>query len=203
MDSNYWNNVYQSKNENEVSWFQERPVKSLELIDSFQLAHDSKIIDIGGGDSRLVDHLIAREFNNISVLDISGASLEKLKMRLFDIGEKVRYIETDILNFKPDVQYLLWHDRAAFHFLTRPQDIEKYLQIANDAIAMNGYLVISTFSKSGPKKCSGLSITQYSEEELKNLFGKYFQNILCFEDNHLTPWGTPQSFVYCVFRKIN
>jgi SAM-dependent methyltransferase len=203
VDSNYWNSIYQKKDEKEVSWFQETPAKSLELIDSFQFPHDANIIDIGGGDSRLVDHLIAREFNKISVLDISGASLAKLKDRLGDDAEKITYIETDILNFKPTMHYQLWHDRAAFHFLTTLEQVEKYLQIANDAIATNGYLIVSTFSKSGPEKCSGLSITQYSEEELKKLFGKFFQNVKCFEDSHQTPWGSQQDFVYCGFKKIN
>lgn len=202
MNSNYWNEIYQKKTEKEVSWFQEVPAKSLELIDSFHLDHHAKIIDIGGGDSRLVDHLLARCFQQVTVLDISHEALNKLKARLGDQDHRVAYIESDILNFKPTQKYKLWHDRATFHFLTTLEQVEAYLKIANEALEKNGYLIISTFSKTGPEKCSGLSITQYSEEELKNLFGKYFQNVKCFEDTHQTPWGSTQNFVYCGFKKL-
>lgn len=202
MDSKFWNNIYQKKNENEVSWFQEKPAKSLEFIDSFQLPLDAKIIDIGGGDSRLVDHLLERGFTNLSVLDISFSALEKQKNRLGDKALNINYHETDILNFKPTMQYQLWHDRAAFHFLTTLDQVEKYLEIAYEAVAVDGYLIISTFSKTGPEKCSGLPIAQYSEEELKNLFGKYFKCIKCFNDGHITPWASEQNFVYCSFKKI-
>lgn len=202
MDSNYWNNIYQKKNENEVSWFQENPARSLEFIDSFQLSHNANIIDIGGGDSRLVDNLLSREFNNISVLDISESALAKMRARLGDQAKKIEFIETDILQFKPSRQYQLWHDRAAFHFLTTLEQVKKYLEIAKEAVAIDGYLIVSTFSKSGPEKCSGLPITQYSEDELKNIFEKYFTHIKCFKDNHKTPWGSDQEFVYCGFKKI-
>lgn len=201
MSSNYWDDVYKNKSETDVSWFQAEPKKSLELIDELHLPLNAPIIDIGGGDSRLVDHLLFRGFENVSVLDISPTSLLKLKNRLGEKGRNVDYVCSDITEFKPIVKYKLWHDRATFHFLTEIEQIEKYLKIATDALEEDGYLIISTFSKTGPDKCSGLTISKYSEAELKELFGRYFKNIKCFEDTHVTPWGSKQNFVYCGFVK--
>jgi trans-aconitate methyltransferase len=201
MDTNFWNGIYKSKSEKEFSWFQEIPVKSLELIDELKLAPADSIIDIGGGDSHLVDELLAREFEDISVLDISSAALEKAQIRLGVRSKPVKFIASDILKFDPQRAYKLWHDRATFHFLTSIEDIETYLSIANRGIAPGGYLILSTFSKSGPDNCSGLSISQYCDTDLKKLFSKYFTNIKCLEDTHSTPWGATQNFVYCGFKK--
>lgn len=201
MDKNYWDKVYTDKSEKEVSWFQEHPRKSLDLICELNLPKKSSIIDIGGGDSRLVDHLLDKEFSDITVLDISAVSLDKLKRRLGDIGNKVKYITSNVLHFTPTTQFNLWHDRATFHFLTNLDQINQYLEIVNSALLPKGNLLISTFSKNGPEKCSGLPIHQYSEIELKSLFAKYFYNTKCFEDTHITPWGSAQSFVYCGFKK--
>jgi ubiquinone/menaquinone biosynthesis C-methylase UbiE len=202
MDSNFWNTVYQNKPEKEVSWFQEVPVKSLELIDELGLSPSDAIIDIGGGDSHLVDELLARRFKDISVLDISTVALEKAAARLGNKCKAVKFIASDITKFDPPKTYKLWHDRATFHFLTNTKDIETYLSIANRGIAPNGFLIISTFSKAGPEKCSGLAITQYSDTDLKKMFAKYFSNIKCIEEAHSTPWGVRQNFVYCVFKKL-
>ncbi len=201
MDHKYWDKVYSGKSENEVSWFQENPAKSLGLIDELNLSKNAAIIDIGGGDSRLVDHLLLQGYSNISVLDISEVSLVKLKDRLGDVDNKVKYISSDVVAFKPLSQFDLWHDRATFHFLTNLEQISEYLELVNKALGPGGNLIISTFSKDGPEKCSGLPINQYSEQELKSLFGKYFINTKCFEDIHVTPWGSSQSFVYCGFKK--
>ena len=202
MDSKYWNDIYRKKDETEVSWFQNVPKKSLELIDSFNLKANSKIIDIGGGNSRLTDHLIERGFRDITVLDISKQSLEKLQERLGKNTQKIKTLEANVINFKPTESYKLWHDRAAFHFLTDPKQIEEYLHIAHEALQADGFLIVSTFSKTGPEKCSGLTISRYSDDELKQLFGRYFENVKCFEDTHTTPWGATQDFVYCAFKKI-
>jgi ubiquinone/menaquinone biosynthesis C-methylase UbiE len=201
MDSNYWDQVYKKKNEHEVSWFQEVPKKSLEMIDELNLAKDSTIIDIGGGDSRLVDHLIDRGFSNITVLDISAEALVKAKNRLTNPPQGLEFVASDVTLFKPNKKFKLWHDRATFHFLTELEQVEKYLKIAYEALDEGGYLIVSTFSKSGPEKCSGLSISQYSQDDLKSLFGRYFKNIKCSEDTHTTPWNTTQNFVYCGFKK--
>jgi ubiquinone/menaquinone biosynthesis C-methylase UbiE len=202
MSSSFWNAVYNSKTENDVSWFQEVPTRSLELIAELNLPLASKIIDIGGGDSKLVDHLLKIGFSDISVLDISEVSLAKAKQRLGINADKVSFIASDVITFEPSQKYDLWHDRATFHFLTAVDQIERYLEIAANALSPEGHLIISTFSKNGPGKCSGLTVNQYSDEELKTLFKKYFINIKCFEDIHETPWGAKQNFVYCGFRKI-
>jgi trans-aconitate methyltransferase len=202
MDSNFWNTVYQNKPEKEVSWFQEVPVKSLELIDEISLSPSDAIIDIGGGDSHLVDELLVKGFKDISVLDISNVALRRAAARLGKNSKAVKFITSDITQFKPATEYKLWHDRATFHFLTSAKDIETYLSIANRSIAPGGFLIISTFSKSGPEKCSGLAISQYSDTDLKKMFAKYFTNIKCVEEAHSTPWGASQNFVYCVFKKL-
>ena len=202
MDSsNHWNKVYSTKAETEVSWFQEVPTKSLELIKELQLPLSASIIDIGGGDSRLVDSLLEMGFSNLAILDISSVSLEKARLRLKEKSHQVNYITSDVTTFKSEAKFDLWHDRATFHFLNTIDDVEKYLSIAYACLNPGGNLIISTFSKNGPEKCSGLPVTQYSETELKALFGKYFQNTKCFEDIHKTPWGTEQAFVYCGFKK--
>lgn len=203
MDSNYWDDIYKKKTEEQVSWYQDHPEKSLELIREFNLAFTDKIIDIGGGDSKLVDHLLGLGFKDITVLDISSKALEKTELRLKGKENNVKFITSDVTKFNPTEKYKLWHDRATFHFLTKLEDVEKYLQITSQAIDQNGFLIVSTFSKTGPEKCSGLSICQYSEDDLKALFGKYFSNIRCFEDTHQTPWNSTQNFVYCGFKKIN
>lgn len=201
MDKNYWDNIYRAKSEKEVSWYQETPTKSLELIAELGLAPNDSIIDIGGGDSYLVDHLLAKGYKNISVLDISSSALEKAKIRLGEDSKLVKFITSDITKFDPQEKYKLWHDRATLHFLTSAEDVSIYLEITSRAIAEDGFLIVSTFSKSGPEKCSGLPISQYSDSDLKALFEKYFTNIKCFEDSHSTPWGTGQNFVYCGFKR--
>ena len=150
----HWEAVYQTKGPEEVSWTQEIPKTSLNFIHSFSLNKSAKIIDIGGGDSKLVDFLLDEGFENISVLDISAKALEKAKLRLGNRSEKVNWIVSDILDFKPDTAFDVWHDRAAFHFLTTKEQVEKYIEIAQSVVS--GYLTIGTFSENGPKKCSGL-----------------------------------------------
>lgn len=202
MNQNYWDKIYTDKSEKEVSWFQEHPKKSLELIAELSLPKDAAIIDVGGGDSHLTDHLLAQGYSDITVLDISDVSLQKLRNRLGDTNNKVKYVISDVVAFKPQTQFDLWHDRATFHFLTNLEQINQYLEIVNSSLRSGGSLIISTFSKNGPEKCSGLPIHQYSDTELKNLFTKYFMNTKCFEDTHVTPWGSSQSFVYCGFKKL-
>jgi ubiquinone/menaquinone biosynthesis C-methylase UbiE len=148
-----------------------------------------------------VDHLLAQGFRKISVLDISATALEKAKTRLGESSKFVNFIVSDITKFDPPEKYKLWHDRATFHFLTSVEDITSYLDIASRGISPGGYLIVSTFSKTGPEKCSGLPISRYSDADLKALFGINFVNVRCFEDTHSTPWGIGQNFVYCGFKK--
>jgi ubiquinone/menaquinone biosynthesis C-methylase UbiE len=201
MDSKYWDEIYQTRSENDLSWFQETPKRSLELISELGLTAQDSIIDIGGGDSRLIDHLLKKGIRKISVLDISSAALSRAKTRLGENSKSVTFIDSDVTKFNPPEKYKLWHDRAAFHFLINDHDKTTYLETANQAITPGGFLIISGFSKTGPEKCSGLVVSRNSEADLKSFFGKYFLNIRCFEDKHTTPWDTEQNFVYCIFRK--
>lgn len=195
----HWETVYETKSPDQVSWTQEIPKTSLAFITSFRLARSAKIIDIGGGDSTLVDHLLNEGFENITVLDISERSLEKAKLRLGEKAKNVTWIISDILYFEPTETYDVWHDRAAFHFLTEEEEIEKYKSIV--AKAVQSYLVIGTFSENGPLKCSGLEISQYSEEKLGSTFEGHFEKIETVLEDHQTPFGTTQNFLFCSFKK--
>ncbi|OJX54281.1 MULTISPECIES: class I SAM-dependent methyltransferase [Flavobacterium] len=195
----HWEAVYQNKGPEEVSWTQEIPKTSLNFIHSFNLNKSAKIIDIGGGDSKLVDFLLDEGFENISVLDISAKALEKAKLRLGNRSEKVNWIVSDILDFKPDTTFDVWHDRAAFHFLTTKEQVEKYIEIAQSAVS--GYLTIGTFSENGPKKCSGLDIKQYGEETLHAVLKNRFEKLHCIYEDHKTPFNTTQNFLFCSFKR--
>ena len=196
----HWETIYNSKQPNEVSWTQEVPAISLELIRNSKDPKNAKIIDIGGGDSKLVDFLLQEGYNNISVLDISEAAINRSKKRLGKEANKVKWIVSDILNFNPKEKYELWHDRAVFHFQTDPSKIKKYLNIIQNVVDKK--VIVGTFSIDGPKRCSGLEIKQYSEESMKEKFEKTgFKNIECKREDHVTPSGTVQNFVFCSFSK--
>ena len=197
----HWETVYETKNPDQVSWTQEIPKTSLNFIHSFGLDKKAKIIDIGGGDSKLVDFLLEEGFENITVLDISEKAIQKAQLRLGVKADKVNWIVSDITQFNPTTQYDVWHDRAAFHFLTSEVDINKYVEIVKKSVSK--YIVIGTFSENGPKKCSGLEIKQYSQEEITKLFQNDFQVIECFTENHTTPFDTLQNFIYCGFKRID
>ena len=194
----HWEKVYETKQPHEVSWTQDVPQTSLDFIHSFGLDKSARIIDIGGGDSKLVDHLLAEGFTDITVLDISATSLEKAKQRLGDKAAQVKWIEADIRDFKTKEKYELWHDRAAFHFLTEKKDVMEYLSLVRKAV--DGFMIVGTFSPDGPTKCSGLSIKQYSDEELTTMFLDGFEKIKCVNVDHTTPFNTYQNFTFCSFR---
>ncbi len=198
----HWEEIYQTKDTvREVSWYQDTPKTSVNLILSTRVDKNASIIDIGGGDSRLVDTLVELGFKNICVLDISAKALQKAKTRLGEKGRSVTYIETDILEFDTESRFAIWHDRAAFHFLTKEEDIVRYVTTAGRFIKPNGYLIIATFSTNGPKECSGFAITQYSEDTIKKTFQKNFSHIRSFEEIHTTPFHTKQNFLFTVFKR--
>lgn len=203
MDSNnskkHWETIYETKNPNEVSWTQEVPKTSLDFITSFGLNKQAKIIDIGGGDSKLVDYLLEQGFENITVLDISKIALEKAKKRLGEKAHKINWIVSDITDFEPETTFDVWHDRAAFHFLTTKEQIEKYLSTARKSVI--GYMIIGTFSENGPIKCSGLEIKQYNKETLTAVFDKNFEKIRCITEDHTTPFDTIQNFLFCSYKR--
>ncbi|TDL99654.1 MAG: SAM-dependent methyltransferase [Flavobacteriaceae bacterium] len=200
-NKNHWETVYETKNPDQVSWTQEKPTTSLDFIHSFGLPKTAKIIDIGGGDSKLVDFLLDEGFENITVLDISSKALEKSQKRLGDKAKKVNWVVSDITEFEPNTTYDVWHDRATFHFLTKAEQVEKYMEIARKSV--NGFLTIGTFSENGPTKCSGLEIKQYSEEKLSAELNNGFDKIRCVTEDHTTPFDTTQNFLFCSFKRQN
>ena len=198
---NHWENIYSNKAENEVSWFQTVPKTSHQLINKLNLESNDNIIDIGSGRSRILKILIDEGFNNISYLDISKEACEKSKIALGDDKSKVTWNVENVLSFKPKMKYKLWHDRAVFHFFTNKKDIEKYKEVATKNISDGGYLVLGTFSINGPKKCSGLDVSQYSEQSLNEIFKSDFNLLESFYIDHQTPFDTTQNFLFCIFKK--
>ena len=195
----HWEKVYQTKSPEQVSWTQTVPKTSLEFILSSGLSPKAKIIDVGGGDSNLVDFLLDKGFENITVLDISAKALEKAKRRLGKKAEKINWVVSDVLDFKPECCYDLWHDRATFHFLNEEQDVTQYMDIVRKAVGE--YLVLATFSEEGPEKCSGLTVHRYSEEQLHSVLSNDFNKIRCVKEDHVTPSKSVQNFLFCSFRK--
>lgn len=197
----HWETVYETKQPNEVSWTQENPKTSFDFIQETHLSKTAKIIDIGGGDSKLVDFLLEEGYQDITVLDISEKALKRAQKRLGKNAEKINWIVSDITEFKPETDYDIWHDRATFHFLTTAEQVEKYVKIVEKQVT--SFLIIGTFSDQGPKKCSGLDIKQYSGSELENQFSNRFKKIKCITEDHVTPFETKQNFTFCVFEKTN
>ena len=196
----HWENIYQTKNIDGVSWYQETPYESIELIKKFSTTDSDMIIDIGCGKSFLADNLLKLNYKNITLVDISLNALKEVKDRLNN--KSLNFIETDVLNLKLEKTFDIWHDRAVFHFITNKKSVEKYISLCNEYIGEGGKLIIGTFAEDGPLKCSGLEIKRYSVENLKELFKENFEFIEGFKKLHSTPFGTQQSFTFCVFRKI-
>lgn len=199
MPKDHWETVYETKHPNQVSWTQEVPHTSLQFIRSFGLDKTSRIIDIGGGDSRLVDFLLDEGFENITVLDISAKALDRAKQRLGLRAQLVNWIVSDILTFKTDITFDVWHDRATFHFLTQTEQITSYLNLAR--LSVSGYLTIGTFSETGPDTCSGLPVRRYNESDLTEQLQDGFDKLRCETENHVTPFTTTQSFLFCSFKR--
>jgi len=197
----HWEQIYQTKEINEVSWFQPTPATSLEFIKQLEIPVTSRIIDIGGGDSFLVDNLLELGFQEITVLDVSASALDRAKKRLGNQSVKVKWIVEDAAKFNPTDEYDFWHDRAAFHFLTHEKEIENYIEALNRSLTPDGIVVIGTFSEQGPKKCSGIEIKQYSETTLTELLSKYFEKINCITVDHKTPFDSIQNFIFCSFKR--
>lgn len=199
----HWEKIYTTKKINEVSWFQPTPQVSLDFINELGIPKDAAIIDVGGGDSFLVDHLLLAGYTNITVLDISATAIKRAKERLAGNARSVKWVVCDINEFVPVSNYDCWHDRAVFHFLTTEKEIKNYLAIANKALSERGKIIIGTFSLSGPPTCSGLPVKQYSENSLAGAIKKWFQKIKCIRTDHITPFNTIQNFLFCSFKKIN
>ncbi|HJV21030.1 MAG TPA: class I SAM-dependent methyltransferase [Sediminibacterium sp.] len=203
IEKDHWEKMFSTKTETEFSWFQAYPTTSVAFLELFNLPKDAHIIDIGGGDSHLVDVLVEREYQNIYVLDISENALNRAKQRLGEKSKKVHWIVSDVVDFVSPVLFDFWHDRAAFHFLTTSERIEQYVNNAERSIKSGGYLILGTFSENGPKKCSGLEIKQYTEASMSKRFEEKFDRIKCIEEEHQTPFNTTQHFLFCSFKKKN
>lgn len=197
----HWNTVYQTKQPTEVSWYEEYPHYSVSLINGFNLTKTAKIIDVGGGDSRLVDALLELGYTDVTVLDISEQAIERAKARLGSRADQVQWVVSDITCFQPNHPFDLWHDRAAFHFLTTEPKINAYLSVAQRVILADDFLSVATFSDKGPSKCSGLTVRQYSQEALSQQFTGRFAKLRCEEITHETPFGTQQLFTTCQFQR--
>jgi len=197
----HWENVFATKGETEVSWYQNIPETSLQLIKVCRLPKNAKIIDIGGGDSYLIDSLMEIGYTNLYLLDISEKAIERSKKRLGEKAKFVTFIVSDVLDFNPTEKFDAWHDRASFHFLTNEVDILKYKAIVSNALNSNGNFLLGTFSDEGPLKCSGLEITQYSVEKILDLLEDTFEMENCFTEDHETPFETFQNFIFCHFKK--
>ena len=197
----HWENVFATKKETEVSWYQEKPETSLQFFERNNIPKTSKILEIGGGDSYLIDNLLEQDYESLTLLDISENAIERIKKRLGEKSEKVRFVVSDILDFSSIEKFDVIHDRASFHFLTKEEDIQKYATLMNDILKENGLFFVGTFSESGPLKCSGLEITQYSKEKFLKIFGTHFSLLHSFEEVHKTPFETTQNFIFCEFQK--
>lgn len=197
----HWETVYATKAENEVSWFQNNPAPSLEAIALTGATPASAIIDIGGGASRLVDQLLALGFVDVTVLDLSAAALDTAKARLGTPAAKVRWLVADVTTWEPTATYDVWHDRAAFHFLTGENDRAAYVARLERALKPGGYAIIATFAPDGPERCSGLPVLRYDAESLGRVLGPAFKLIHTSRHEHATPWDSRQVFQFSVFRR--
>jgi SAM-dependent methyltransferase len=198
----HWQQVYTEKGENQVSWFQERPTVSLELIEGARTKRSSAIIDIGGGASRLMDALVEKGFRDLTVLDLSESAVSIAKTRLGDRAAIVKWIVADVTRWEPSNAYDLWHDRAAFHFLTEVSDRMAYVERMTKALRAGGHAIIGTFALDGPERCSGLPVVRYDPAQLSAELGPSFALVGKRRDDHQTPWGSIQNFQFSIFKRV-
>jgi len=199
----HWDNVYGIKGEREVSWFQESPAPSLELIALAGATPSSAVIDIGGGASRLVDSLLAQGYRDVTVLDLSSAALATARERLGGDADRVNWIVADVTTWQPAERYEVWHDRAAFHFLNAAEEQTAYVSCLRQALKVGGHAIIGTFALDGPEKCSGLPVTRHSAETIGELLGPDFKLADNRRHQHATPWQSVQNFQFSTFVRIS
>ena len=197
----HWTRVYEDKAPDAVSWYQAEPEPSLRALDRFGAEPSSSIVDIGGGASNLVDALLERGWHDITVIDIAAPALDAARARMGSNADKVQWKVADIIEWRPSRKYDVWHDRAVFHFLTEPGQRKAYRRALLDGLAEGGLLVMATFALDGPEKCSGLPVRRYSPETLAGELGERFELVEAWREEHVTPWGSTQSFNWCAFRR--
>ena len=202
INREHWDGIYTTKGETEVSWFEPLPTVSLDMLNAAGLRTDACVIDVGGGESRLVDALVARGLRCLTVLDISGVAIRHAQARLGARASTVTWIEADVTGAWSSKPVDIWHDRAVFHFLTSPEDRARYRQHLLDTLTVDGTAIIATFALDGPEKCSGLPVVRYSPETLSAELGPAFERVEWRSHRHVTPWGAGQSFQYSRFRRL-
>lgn len=199
----HWDNIFATKGESDLSWFDPKSEISLDLVAAAKISRDAAIIDIGGGASRLVDLLMEQGYEDLSVLDLSAEGLAASRKRLGAKAERVHWIVADAARWQPARQYALWHDRAAFHFLTDPPDQAAYMRVLNRALAPAGFAIIATFAPDGPDRCSGLSVARHDANEVLGLLGSQCELLQTRRHDHVTPRGVVQRFQYGLFRRAS
>jgi SAM-dependent methyltransferase len=198
----FWDEIYRSKAETGVSWYQEEPRLSLELISAIAPVEGGRIVDIGGGASVLVDRLFELHFTKIAVLDISKAALGKARSRLGERSGRVEWLAADVTSVRDIGIFDVWHDRAVFHFLTEAADRQRYVELARRTVPEGGHLVVATFANDGPKMCSGLDVNRYDADSLRKELGPGFSLVREAREAHTTPWSSSQPFFYGVFKRL-
>ncbi len=197
----HWERVYDTHPPDRVSWFQTRPTLSLRLIERAGVRPDQGVIDVGAGASSLVDALLQGGYGDISVLDVAASGIRHAQQRLGERAGQVQWIEADVTDFRPSRRWDLWHDRAVFHFLTDQADREGYRRALEEAVAPGGHAIVATFSTEGPKRCSGLDVARYGPATLSAELGRAFELREAHGEDHHTPTGMVQPFIYCLFRR--
>ena len=197
----HWDEVYRLKAEQEVSWFQTEPGLSLELIREVGLAKHDPIVDVGAGASRLMDRLLAEGYTDLTAIDIAEAALQKTRARLGDAAARVNWFAADVTHWQPPRRYVLWHDRAVFHFLTEAADREAYRRTLESALRPRGIAIIASFALDGPERCSGLPVQRYSPASLAAELGAGFSLVAQRSESHNTPAGKLQLFQYSMFQR--
>ena len=199
---NHWESVYETKSADAVSWYAPHLNASLEYIHRAAPARGAAIIDVGGGESTLVDDLLAAGHGSITVLDISATALDATRRRLGPAGQSVKWLAADVVSADlPTSGFDVWHDRAVFHFLTHDEQRQRYVAQALKSLKPGGFAIVGTFGPQGPQQCSGLPVSRYLADELHGTFGEPFQLLDSRVEQHTTPWGTRQQFVYCFCRR--
>ena len=197
----YWDHIYRSELPTQVSWYQPHALRSRELIRRVSPPPDGAIIDVGAGASTLVDDLLDAGYHDLTLLDLSAAALAVARTRLGTRANRVQWIEGDILEAAlPEAGYSVWHDRAVFHFLTMPADRARYVAQVRRAVRPDGFVLVAAFANDGPTHCSGLEVDRYSPEALHAEFGAPFRLMISEREEHVTPRGVRQSFIYCLCR---
>jgi trans-aconitate methyltransferase len=202
MRQEHWDGVYDTKSEQQVSWYEAVPAVSLRMMESAGLTAETCVIDVGGGDSRLVDQLAARGLDCLAVLDLSRSALERARTRLGAVASVPIWLEADVTGNWSVKPMDIWHDRAVFHFLTSAEDRRRYRWHLLDTLKPGGTAIVATFALDGPDSCSGLSVQRYSPEMLSGELGTDLRMIDSVSHVHTTPWGSTQSFVYCRFQRL-